>query len=190
MPKAPANAGQPGSPTKGEPVYLAVGMLRRPHGVRGDLLMEVYTDFPERLTVGSKVLVGENHQPMVIARKREHNDGLLLGFPGIDTPEEAGKYRNLMVFVPAADRPRLPEGEFYYHEILGSKVVDDDSEHVLGELAEIIETGANDVFVVKDEGGREILLPAIEDVIREIDKEGNTIRVHLLPGLVDDAEDI
>jgi 16S rRNA processing protein RimM len=188
MTKTPANAGQPGSPFVGEPVYLAVGLLRRPHGLRGDLLMEVYTDFPDRLRVGTKIFVGEKYLPLIIARKRGHNDGLLLGFSGIDTPEEAGKYRNLVAYVPTADRPPLPDGEYYYHEILGLKVLDD-ANRVLGELTDILETGANDVFVVKTADGHEILIPAIEDVIRKIDMENKTILVHLLPGLVDDMED-
>src|SRR6266481_4965934 len=86
-------AGNPGSPKEGEPVYLAVGLLRKPHGLRGDLLLEIYTDFPERIRPGSKIFVGDDYRPLKITRRRPHNDGLILGFEGIDSVEEAGKYR-------------------------------------------------------------------------------------------------
>jgi len=188
MTQAPANAGKPGSPSAGEPVYLAVGMLRRPHGVRGDMLMEVYTDFPERLHVGSKLFAGDDHVVLTISRLRTHNDGLLLGFSGINTPEEAGRYRNVVLYVPAADRPALPEGEFYYHELLGLSVATEDGK-MLGVLDHIIETGANDVFVVISEAGKEILLPVIPDVLRNIDLDKKLIQVHILPGLLGDVEE-
>jgi 16S rRNA processing protein RimM len=78
--------------------------------------------------------------------------------------------------------PALPEGKIYQHELFGFKVVDE-SDNLLGELVEIIETGANDVYVVKDEAGKEILLPAIPQVILEIDADRRLMRVHLLEGL-------
>jgi 16S rRNA processing protein RimM len=188
MTKTPANAGNTGSPTTGEPVYLAVGLLRRPHGVHGDMLMEIYTDFPERLNVGTNLYAGDEHIVLTIARKRPHNDGLLLGFKGIDTPEAVGRYRNMVLYVPTADRPSLPDGEYYYHQLLGLNVVSDDGKQ-LGVLDSIIETGANDVFVVKSPNGNEILLPVIPDVLQEIELEKKTIHVHLLPGLLGDTEE-
>ena len=182
----PAPDAIPGSPAKGEPVYLAVGLLRRPHGLRGDLLLEVYTDFPERLRPGTKIYVGDDHQPLKITRRRPHNDGLLLGFEGISTPTEAGKYRATLAYVPAEDRPALPDGEYYHHQIIGLTVLADTGQE-LGVLTEIIETGANDVYVVKPAEGREILLPALKDVILDVDLAAKTMRVHLLPGLLDEG---
>jgi len=93
-PKAPkSGAGKSsGSPKQGEPVYLAVGLLRKPHGLRGDLLLEIYTDFPERIRPGTTILVGDTYQPLKITRRRPHNDGLILGFEGIDTPKKPGSF--------------------------------------------------------------------------------------------------
>ncbi len=184
-PKAPRKgAGKPGSPKEGEPVYLAVGLLRKPHGVQGDLLLEIYTDFPERIRPGTTIFVGDTYRPLKIIRRRPHNDGLILGFEGIDTPEEAGKFRATMAYVPTADRPALPAGEYYHHEIIGLNVVDEAGKE-LGRLTEIIETGANDVYVVKAAAGSELLLPALKEVILSVDLPAKTMRVHLLPGLVD-----
>ena len=177
-------AGKPGSPESGEPVYLAVGLLRKPHGLRGDLLMEIYTDFPERLRPGTTIFVGDDHRALKITRRRPHNDGLILGFEGIDSAEAAGKYRATLASVPTADRPALPAGEYYHHEIIGLLVLDEAGKE-LGRLIEIIETGANDVYVVKPAAGNDILLPALKEVILGVDLETKVMRVHLLPGLVD-----
>jgi 16S rRNA processing protein RimM len=171
-----------GSPD-GEPVYLVVGFLRRPHGVRGEILMDLHTDFPERLRSGLKLFVGEEHKPMTLANARPHAKGMLVQLKGIETPEEAGQFRNQWVHVEATDMPALPEGQIYQHELFGFKVVDE-SDSSLGELVEIIETGANDVYVVKDEFGNEILLPAIPSVILNLDPVRRLIQVHLLDGLV------
>lgn len=180
-------AGNPGSPQKGEPVYLAVGLLRKPHGLRGDLLLEVYTDFPDRIRPGTTIFAGDKYQPLKITRRRPHNDGMILGFDGIDTPEEAGRFRATVVYVPTAGRPVLPEGEYYHHEIIGLTVVDETGKS-LGELTEIIVTGANDVYVVKPAQGNDILFPALKELILGVDLPAKTMQVRLLPGLLDDSE--
>ena len=171
----------PGSPD-GEPVYLAVGFLRRAHGLRGEIIMDLHTDFPERLRNGRKLFVGEGHKVMTLEGARPHAKGMLVKFEGIETPEDAGQLRNQWVYVRAADVPSLPEGQLYQHELFGFGVVDENGNH-LGELVEILETGANDVYVVKGESGKEILLPAIPSVILETDPARRLIRVHLLEGL-------
>ena len=171
----------PGSPD-GEPVYLVVGFLRRPHGVRGEIIMDVHTDFPERLQSGRKLFVGEEHKPMSLSGSRPHAKGLLVKFKGIETPEAAGELRNQWVYVKSTDVPDLPEGKLYQHELFGFQVVDENNVS-LGELVEIIETGANDVYVVRNEVGKEILLPAIPSVILETDTTRRLMRVHVLEGL-------
>ena len=175
-----------GSPD-GEPVYLVVGFLRRAHGVRGEINMDLHTDFPERLRSGRKLFVGEEHKPVTLSGVRPHAKGVLVKFKGIETPEAAGELRNQWVYVRAADVPPLPEGKLYQHELFGFRVVDEEGVP-LGELVEIIETGANDVYVVRDADGGEILLPAIPSVILELDSERRMMRVHLLEGLIPGRE--
>lgn len=191
-PPAPNNAGNPGSPSNGEPVvYLVVGSLRRSHGVRGDLLLDVLTDFPERLKPGTIIYLGDQKKPFKITRRRPHNEGLILGLAGITSAEQAANYRTQLVYVPASDRPQLPEGEYYHHQILGLSVLDERGRN-LGKVTEIITTGANDVYVVTsgDSPAREVLIPALKQVLEEINLESGILRVRLLPGLVDDIEDI
>jgi 16S rRNA processing protein RimM len=170
-----------GSPT-GEPLYLSVGFLRRPHGVQGEIIMDLHTDFPERMKSGRKLFVGDERQPMTLTNVRPHQAGLLVKFKGVETSEEAGKYRNQWVFVKKVDVPPLPEGKIYKHELVGFGVVDE-NDKPLGELVEILETGANDVYIVRDDSGKELLLPNIPSVILDLDTGARTMRVHLLEGL-------
>jgi len=172
-----------GSPPEGEPVFLAVGKLRRPHGLKGEMLMDVLTDFPERLTPGMIVYVGSEHLPLKFLSCRWHLKALLVAFVEYPDQESVADLRNQLVYVPTEDRPDLPEGEYYHHQVLGLRVVSDEG-MVLGAVVDILETGANDVFVVRHETGSEILLPVIDEVILQVDLARGELRVHLLPGLI------
>ena len=171
-----------GSP-QGEPVFLAVGKLGRPHGVRGEVVLILMTDFPERLRPGARIFLGEDHLPIQIRSRRESQGNLLLKFEGYDTPEAAGELRNQFLFVHAEDRPVLPEGEYYHHQIIGLSVIDEQGK-LLGKVTDILSTGSNDVYIVQPDSGPEILLPATEEVILDIDLQNGQIRVHLIPGLL------
>ena len=144
--------------------------------------MDLHTDFPDRIKSGRNVLVGEKHQPLTLDSVRVHGNGLLVRLTGIHTPEEAGKYRNQWVYVKATDVPPLPEGKHYQYEMIDLDVVNEDG-NPLGKLVEILETGANDVYVVRDDSGKEILLPAIPSVILNVDMAQRAMKVHLLEGL-------
>jgi 16S rRNA processing protein RimM len=180
---------QSDSPSTGESAFLAIGKLRRPHGVRGELLMEVLTDFPERIRLGGLYYIGEQRLPLKLRGRRSAGQAgmslaMLVTFDGYDTPEAAGELRNLLVYVKTSDRPPLPEGEYYHHQLVGKQVVSEDG-LVLGTLTEILETGANDVAVVQPSNGPEILLPLIESVLLGVDEARGEVRVHLLDGLMD-----
>jgi len=169
-----------GSPI-GEPLYLSVGFLRRPHGLKGEIIMDLHTDFPERMIEGRELFVGEKHRPMILANARPHQSGMLVKFKGIGTPEDAALYRNQWIYV-RADAVPLPEGQHYKYELLGLMVVDE-NDNQLGELVEILETGANDVYVIRDDSEKEILIPNIPSVVLDLDIRARLMRVHLLEGL-------
>ena len=168
-------------PTR-EPAFLAVGKLRRPHGVHGEILMDIYTDFPERLEADMVIYVGSNYLPLRIVRVRKHSGALLLTLDGYTTPEIVGQFRNKIAYVTALDRPPLPDGDYYHHQLLGLRVLDE-SGMMLGQVIDILETGANDVLVLRPPTGPELLLPLIDEVILAIDLERGEILAHLLPGL-------
>jgi 16S rRNA processing protein RimM len=167
------DSNEAGSPDDGEPVFLTVGKLRKPHGKSGEIGMAVVTDFPDRLVVGKVVYVGEEYEDLVISNIRWHRDLMLIRFDGIETREDAERLMNSNVFVRSDAIPELPQGEYYYHELLGLTVIDEFGD-TLGNLVDIIETGANDVYVIRPthesgDNSEDILLPAIEEVILEID---------------------
>jgi len=183
-----ANERPAGPPTAGVPAFLVVGKVRRPHGVHGEVVAEILTDFPQRLRPKRAIYLGEKHVKLIIASQRPHNEGLLLGFEGITTPEKAGWYRNQILSIAASEASELPDGEFYFHELLDLEVVDE-AGNFLGTLTEILETGANDVYVVTDSAQHELLLPAIPEVVLDVDLEAKMMKVRLLPGLVDEKSE-
>jgi 16S rRNA processing protein RimM len=166
-------------------MFLVIGKLRRPHGVRGEILMEVLTDFPERIKPGSAVFVGEQHTPRLILSRRSHQQGMLLTFEGLQTPEAVGVLRNEYVYVSAADRPALPAGEYYHHQLVGIQVFTLEGE-LLGELSEIMVSAAHDIYVIRMPIGRQILIPAVESYIKEIDLENQRMVVSPIPGLLEE----
>lgn len=178
-----------GTPDADKPFYLAIGKLRRPHGLHGEIIMEIFTDFPERLRQGSLVYIGDSHQEIRLNSVRPNGTTLLVSLAGFTTPETAGRFRNQIVFVPAADRPPLPEGEFYHHQIIGLRVITEEGRE-LGVVHELLETGANDVCVVRPAFGSDILLPLIDPVVLEISLEKGEMLVHLLPGLIDEVDHV
>jgi 16S rRNA processing protein RimM len=172
-----------GSSGSGEPVFLAVGKLRRPHGVRGEILMEVYTDFPERLQPGTVVFLEGGIAQLTLAKRRSHHQGLLLTFQGYSTPETVGQLRNQLLYVKADDRPPLGDGEYYHHQLLGLEVISDAGE-TIGVVVDLLETGASDVLVVRPETGPEVLIPTVDAFMQNIDLAARRISVHLIPGLL------
>lgn len=173
-------------PGDDEPLYLVIGKLRRPHGIHGEMLMDIITDFPERIKAGIPVFVGPLYQEHIIRSARPNAATMLIAFEGYNNPEQVGVLRNSYLYVRASDRPPLPEGEYYHHQLIGLPVVTDEGQK-LGVLTEILENAANDVYVVVPDVGPEILLPAIDSVILDIDLQKGEIHVHLLAGLLPDV---
>jgi 16S rRNA processing protein RimM len=108
---------------------------------------------------------------------------MLVTFEGYHVREKIAELRNQLVYVRTSDRPPLEQGEYYHHQLLGLQVIDENG-RLLGLLSSILETGANDVYVVRDQTGTEILVPAIDSVILDIDLEHKQVRVHVLSGLL------
>lgn len=174
-----------GSLKDGEPLFILVGILRRPHGLKGEALVSLQTDFPDRLQKGLRLYLGEDHQPVTIRSRRHHNDGLLMAFDELPDETSLEDLHNVPLFVHKNETPVLPEGQYYQHQLLGLDVVTEDGK-LLGKVAEILDTTANAVYVVRPETGKEILLPSITDVVRSIDLENTRIIVRLMAGMVEE----
>lgn len=163
--------------------YIVIGVITKPHGVRGEMRVKPHTDEPKRFTWLEQVFIGANNpQPMAVEKARVHQDMVLLKLTAVSTREEAEALRGEWLMVPEAEALPLEDGEYFLFQLEGLTVITTDGD-TLGTLTSIIETGANNVFVVKGEKG-ELLLPDIDDVVQEIDFDNGRMLVTLLPGLI------
>jgi len=163
--------------------YLAVGRVIGPHGVRGEIKVKQLTDFPERFALGALLFVeGEPFQREVVA-VRPHKGVMLIKLSGIGDRNAVEILRGKYLFVAREDAMPLEEDEYYEDELVGLAVETLEGE-LLGELVELMWTAANEVYIVNGPRG-EILLPAIADVVQEVDVKKGVMRVTLLPGLAD-----
>jgi len=164
------------------PRYLIIGRVLKPWGVRGEMKIEILTEFPERFASLRQVFLGDDAKPFSVERARLHGNAVLLALKGIDTPEAAAKLRDQLVQVALEDAVELPKGKLYLYQVIGLRVRTADG-RALGEIVDVLDTGANDVYVVQD-GSREILIPAIEDVVKEISLERGEVVIQLMEGLL------
>lgn len=166
-----------------EPRYLAVGRVLRPHGVRGEVRVELLTAHPEHLVELDTLYVGPSYEPHQVLSVRMHKDLALILLEGYEDRNAADALRESLLYVAMEDAVPLEEDECYEHQLQGMSVVSEAGEQ-LGEVAEILTApDANDIFVVHGPLG-EVLIPVIEDVIVGFDLEAGEIVVHLLPGLI------
>jgi 16S rRNA processing protein RimM len=165
-----------GSPDKGEPEYVLIGKLRRAHGVTGEIVLGIVTDFPERIKSGKTVYLGNRHTPSRITGCRSFHKDLLITLEGFHNREEVAELTNHDVFVRTSELPPLPDGQLYHHQLIGLSALREDG-FSLGTVTEILSTGANDVYVITDSEGRETLIPAVESVVLKIDLESGKIIV-------------
>lgn len=160
---------------------MVIARVLAPHGVRGELKCAVLTDVPRRFATTKQVYLGPHYDCFQVVRARLQGHNVLLQLDGITTREAAERWRNALVEVPATERAPLPRGSYYWQDVIGLAVVTDEGER-LGRVREILQTGANDVYVVDTEPG-ELLLPAIKDVVRRVDVAGGELVVHLMEGM-------
>jgi 16S rRNA processing protein RimM len=168
------------------PAFLIIGRIRSSHGVRGGMRIQILCDDPERFLQLKQVFIGREHTPFRVQEARLFDKQALLRVEGISSPEEVASWREADVSVASADAMPLQQGEYYYHQILGLDVVTN-TEEDLGEITDIIPTGSNDVYVVTKEQ-QEVLLPALKDVILEIDLIRGVMKVQVPDGLRDTDE--
>ncbi len=166
-----------GSLKPGEPEFLEVGRIRRSHGVKGEMILEIFSESMDYFKKGKKLFIGHQHQPLTIENTRSHDDLLLIKFEGIDTPEALASYRNKLVYVPVSQLLPLPEGKHYFYQLIGLEAVDQQGRS-LGLITEVIQTGSAPVYVVTSTDGDEQLFPAIPDVVKKIDIEARKIIIH------------
>ena len=172
--------------------WATIGQVVAPFGVRGELKVHLLTDIPNRFQQLEAIHVGPDFHRYRIERVRPHKgDVIVLKLVGIDDANAAETLRRLELCIPLSHLAKLPPDSYYQHDILGLRVITVDNRE-LGPIVEIIETGSNDVYVIKGQDGKQLLIPAIKAVVKQIDLIRGTMYIDPLPGLLEPptAEDV
>ena len=169
--------------------YFNVGKIVNTQGLQGEMRVLSVTDFTEeRFKKGAELALFDDKdqfvQTVVIASHRKHKNFDIIKFKDMYHINDIEKYKGYSLKVAEENLNDLDDGEFYYHEIIGLEIVTDEGE-VLGKVTEILSPGSNDVWVVKQKGKKELLIPFIEPVVYKVDKEEKKAYIHLLEGLID-----
>lgn len=168
--------------------WFNVGKIVNTHGIKGEVRVISRTDFvEERYKIGNSLFLflPNSTEPMELKVKshRTHKNFDLLTFEGYQDINKVEEFRDGILKVPEDQLTELPEGEYYFHEIIGCTVLTDQGEEI-GKVKEILTPGANDVWVVKGKGGKEYLIPYIEDVVKDIDISHQKITITPIEGLL------
>lgn len=163
---------------------IAIGKIVNTHGHLGEMKVLPLTDFPERFAKTKRVSIDLKDQILDyhIESVRYHNRFIILKFKEITDMNMAEKIKGAIIKVPREETVKLPEGHFYVFDIIGLQVYTTDERH-LGQVTDVITTGSNDVYVVKMENNKEILIPALKQVVQEININEQKMTVKLLEGL-------
>jgi len=168
--------------------FYTVGKIVNTHGLRGELKIVPTTDFPEeRFKTGSELVIEheklDDRVVVHVESARIHKQTYLIKFKEFHDINEVEHFKGGLLKVSSKYLNELEPGEFYYHEIIGCKVVTDDGKE-LGVIREILSPGANDVWVVHQERGKPVLIPYIDDVVKHVDVKEKRVIIHLMEGLI------
>ena len=166
--------------------FLQVGVITATHGIRGEVKVFPTTDDPERFLDLETVYLdtGREKKLLTISSVKFFKQFVILKFKEFDNINDVEPFRKKSLLVTRDQAVPLEEDEYFIADLIGLRVITDEDK-VLGELTDVLETGANDVYQVTDETGKEILLPAIKDCILSVDLEKGEMKVHILEGLLD-----
>ena len=165
--------------------YFEIGQIVNHFGIKGMVKVNPFTNDISQFEELKSVLVEKNGKllDIKIEEVKYSKNQILLKLKGIDTVEEAEKYRNCYIKIARENAKKLPKNTYFIADLLGLTVYTDEN-ILLGKVEDIYNSGASDIYVVKSEDGKQILLPGIKDVIKQIDLEQEKIIVHLIKGLV------
>ena len=167
---------------------LQVGVISSTHGIRGEVKVFPTTDDPDRFRKLKQVILdtGREQKDLEIEGVKFFKQFVILKFKGIDNINDIEKYKGKSLYVTREHAVKLKKDEYFIADLIGLSVIREDNGEVLGELTDVLQTGANDVYEVKMEDGKEVLLPAIRECIKKVDLEKGEITVHVMKGLLDE----
>jgi len=160
--------------------FLTIGRVLAPWGLKGDAKVEIHTDFPQRFAPDRTVYVGQI--PMTIQRSRPQKGNIILKLAGIDNIEQVEGLKGKYLQIPQSESMALEDDEYYQYQLIGLEVSTSEG-RLLGKIERILVTGSNDVYVVVGQD-KEYLIPAIEDVVKQVDIENGTMTIDEIEGLL------
>jgi len=169
--------------------YLKVGQIVNTFGIKGELKIYLHTDFPEeRFKKGSILLIGDESTPnlfsVTVKNAKPYKNMYLILLDGLEDINKVEKYKGKFLWIKKEQQGELAEGEFYYHEIIGSKVLTTEGEE-LGVIKEILTPGANDVWVVKpNKGNKDILIPYVNSIVKNVNTVDKIVTIEVIEGLL------
>ena len=165
--------------------YLEIGQIVNTFGIKGMVKVKPFTDDIRRFDRLEKVYIKKQNEnkEYQIEEVKYHKEMVLIKFKGIDNIDAANLLKNSYLIVDREKEEPLEEGRYYIVDMLGIDVYTEEG-NLLGKLDDIYNTGSNDIYVVKDELGKQVLLPALKEVIKQVDIENRKMVVHLIPGLI------
>ncbi len=167
-------------------MLIAIGRAVKPFGIKGEMKIEPLTDFPERFKdLRSVYLVSPAGKELVceVTSVRYAGGTPYLIFGGYESPEKAKELNGWFLKVPEEEAVPLPEGSYYWFELVGMEVFSESGEK-LGRITEVFETGSNDVYVMK-RGGKEVYIPATKEIVKQVDRKAKRMVIHLMDGLME-----
>lgn len=174
-------------PRQIETEWATIGKVVALFGIRGELKVLLLTDIPNRFAGLGAVYAGPDHTRRLIQSIRPYKgEMIVLKLEGIDDANTAESLRDQNLAIPVSELAQLPPDSYYQHDILGLMVITLDGQK-LGSIVDIIVTGSNDVYVIKAPDGSQVLIPAIKDVIKQVDLIRRTMYIDPLPGLLDNV---
>ena len=165
--------------------YLEIGQIVNTFGIKGQVKVKPFTDDIKKFEKLKEIYIEKKNELKLfqIEKVNYSKNMVILKLKGIETPEEAEKLRNSYIKIDRKNAKKLPEGTYYIADLIGLDVYTDENK-LLGKLDYIYNAGSSDIYVVKDEQGKEILLPAIKDVLKQVDLKNGKIIVHIIEGLI------
>lgn len=180
-PSAPATAGE----------WVTIGQIVAVFGIHGELKVMSQTDIPNRFARLRSVYLGPDHQRYRLTKFRPYrSDMLVISLAGIETANEAEALIGQALMIPLAELPELPPDQYYIHDLIGLRA-ETPGGQVLGSVVDILATGGNDVYIIREAGsGRDVLVPAVKDVVKRVDIAAGVLVIDPIPGLFDDQFEV
>ena len=173
----------------GDTDWALVGEIVGVFGVRGEVKVRPFSDFPERFAVGATLYLGDHHTPHTITKSRLRPGSHVIAFSGVESANDAERLRGQSLAVPKDALSPLATDQFYQHDVVGLRVERLDGSP-LGVITDILDEGPQDIYVVRDERtGVERMLPAVKAFIKEVNVAAGVMRVEPIPGLFDEEAD-